>query len=41
MDGRKAVGGQLEVKVRLRHPIVTRQVEQRQERWIVVAPDDK
>ncbi|XP_065347277.1 coiled-coil and C2 domain-containing protein 1-like isoform X2 [Cloeon dipterum] len=41
MDGRKAVGGQLEVKVRVRHPIVTRQVEQRQERWIVVAPDDK
>ncbi|XP_059484969.1 coiled-coil and C2 domain-containing protein 1-like isoform X2 [Neocloeon triangulifer] len=41
MDGRKAVGGQLEVKVRLRHPIVARQVEQRQERWIVVAPNDK
>ncbi|XP_067001233.2 coiled-coil and C2 domain-containing protein 1-like isoform X2 [Anabrus simplex] len=36
MDGRKTVGGKLEVKVRLRNPIVTKQVEQVQEKWLII-----
>lgn len=36
MDGRKAVGGKLEVKVRLRNPIVTKQVEEVTEKWLVI-----
>jgi coiled-coil and C2 domain-containing protein 1 len=36
MDGRKPVGGKLEVKVRIRHPILTKQVEQVQEKWLVI-----
>lgn len=36
MDGRKPVGGKLEVKVRIRHPILTKQVEQIQEKWLVI-----
>lgn len=36
MDGRKPVGGKLEVKVRIRHPILTKQVEQMQEKWLVI-----
>ncbi|PNF27118.1 Coiled-coil and C2 domain-containing protein 1-like [Cryptotermes secundus] len=36
MDGRKSVGGKLEVKVRIRHPILTKQVEQIQEKWLVI-----
>ncbi|PSN49772.1 Coiled-coil and C2 domain-containing-like protein 1 [Blattella germanica] len=36
MDGRKAVGGKLEVKVRVRNPILTKQVEQVQEKWLVI-----
>jgi coiled-coil and C2 domain-containing protein 1 len=36
MDGRKPVGGKLEVKVRVRNPIHTKQVEQVQEKWLVI-----
>ncbi|KAK3927267.1 Coiled-coil and C2 domain-containing protein 1-like [Frankliniella fusca] len=36
MDGKKAVGGKLEVKVRLRNPIVTKQVEEVTEKWLVI-----
>lgn len=36
MDGRKSVGGKLEVKVRIRNPILTKQVEQVQEKWLVI-----
>jgi coiled-coil and C2 domain-containing protein 1 len=36
MDGRKPVGGKLEVKVRIRNPILTKQVEQIQEKWLVI-----
>ncbi|XP_039278872.1 coiled-coil and C2 domain-containing protein 1-like [Nilaparvata lugens] len=36
MEGRKAVGGKLEVKVRIRNPIVTKQVEQVNEKWLVI-----
>lgn len=36
MDGRKAVGGKLEVKVRLRNPIVSNQVEEVTEKWLII-----
>ncbi|XP_011207891.2 coiled-coil and C2 domain-containing protein 1-like isoform X1 [Bactrocera dorsalis] len=36
MDGRKAVGGKLEVKLRVRNPILTKQVEHIEEKWLVV-----
>ncbi|KAF6214602.1 hypothetical protein GE061_009345 [Apolygus lucorum] len=36
MDGRKPLGGKLEVKIRIRHPIQTKQVEQLREKWLVV-----
>uniref|UniRef100_A0A0K8SQC8 C2 domain-containing protein n=1 Tax=Lygus hesperus TaxID=30085 RepID=A0A0K8SQC8_LYGHE len=36
MDGRKPLGGKLEVKIRIRHPIQSKQVEQLQEKWLVV-----
>uniref|UniRef100_A0AAG5DMJ8 Coiled-coil and C2 domain-containing protein 1-like n=1 Tax=Anopheles atroparvus TaxID=41427 RepID=A0AAG5DMJ8_ANOAO len=35
MDGRRAVGGKLEVKIRVRNPILTKQIEQINERWVV------
>ncbi|XP_052871973.1 coiled-coil and C2 domain-containing protein 1-like [Anopheles cruzii] len=35
MDGRRTVGGKLEVKVRVRNPILTKQIEQINERWVV------
>ncbi|XP_045472009.1 coiled-coil and C2 domain-containing protein 1-like isoform X5 [Harmonia axyridis] len=36
MDGRKKTGGKLEVRMRLRHPIVTQEVEQIHEKWLVI-----
>ncbi|KAG8305447.1 hypothetical protein J6590_069785 [Homalodisca vitripennis] len=36
MDGRKTVGGKLEVKVRLRNPIQAKQVERVEEKWLVI-----
>ncbi len=36
MDGRRAVGGQLEVKIRLRTPMVAKQVEKVEEKWLVI-----
>lgn len=36
LEGRKKVGGKLEIQVRLRTPIQTQQVEQIQEKWLVV-----
>lgn len=36
MDGRRAVGGQVEVKIRLRNPIVTKQIEKVEEKWLVI-----
>uniref|UniRef100_A0A2M4AEX3 Coiled-coil and C2 domain-containing protein 1-like n=1 Tax=Anopheles triannulatus TaxID=58253 RepID=A0A2M4AEX3_9DIPT len=35
MDGRRTVGGKLEVKIRVRNPILTKQIEQINERWVV------
>lgn len=36
MDGRKKVGGKLEVRLRLRDPLLNREVQQLSERWLVV-----
>ena len=36
MDGRKVVGGKVEVKIRIRDPIVGKEVEQVQEKWTVL-----
>ncbi|KAJ8920967.1 hypothetical protein NQ315_015761 [Exocentrus adspersus] len=36
LEGRKKVGGKLEVRIRLRNPIVTQQVEQIQEKWLII-----
>ena len=34
---RRAVGGQVEVKLRIRNPIVTKQMERVQEKWLVIS----
>lgn len=36
MDGRRSVGGKLEVKIRIRNPIVSKQVVNETEKWIVL-----
>ncbi|KAG8228411.1 hypothetical protein J437_LFUL003884 [Ladona fulva] len=36
MDGRKPVGGKLEVKLRIRNPILGRQVEKVTEKWLII-----
>ncbi|XP_053957948.1 coiled-coil and C2 domain-containing protein 1-like isoform X3 [Anastrepha ludens] len=36
MDGRKAVGGKLEIKLRVRNPLFTKQVEHVEEKWLVL-----
>ncbi|XP_008193260.1 coiled-coil and C2 domain-containing protein 1-like isoform X1 [Tribolium castaneum] len=36
LEGRKKIGGKLEVRMRLRHPIVNQQVEQLHEKWLVI-----
>jgi len=36
MEGRKAVGGQLEIKMRVRNPIATKQIEKVEEKWLVI-----
>ncbi|KAK5646198.1 hypothetical protein RI129_004662 [Pyrocoelia pectoralis] len=36
VDGRKKVGGKLEVRLRVRDPLVTRQIEQLSEKWLVL-----
>ncbi|KAG7203396.1 hypothetical protein KM043_013465 [Ampulex compressa] len=36
MEGRKAVGGKLELKIRLRNPILTKQIEQITDRWLTI-----
>ncbi|XP_066254762.1 coiled-coil and C2 domain-containing protein 1-like isoform X2 [Euwallacea similis] len=36
MDGRRKTGGKLEIRLRLRSPIVTQQVEQLKEKWLVL-----
>ncbi|GFQ75638.1 coiled-coil and C2 domain-containing protein 1-like [Trichonephila clavata] len=36
MDGRKACGGKLEVKLRIRDPLLVKQVEEVREKWLVI-----
>jgi coiled-coil and C2 domain-containing protein 1 len=36
MDGRKTVGGKLEVKIRVRNPIMSKQIEQINEKWVII-----
>ena len=36
MDGRKTAGGKLEVKIRLRNPILTKQIEQNTDKWLAI-----
>nr|XP_022918739.1 coiled-coil and C2 domain-containing protein 1-like isoform X1 [Onthophagus taurus] len=36
MDGRKKTGGKLEVKIRVRNPMVSKQIEQISEKWLVL-----
>ncbi|ELU18816.1 hypothetical protein CAPTEDRAFT_161585 [Capitella teleta] len=36
MDGRKSIGGKLEMKIRVRHPFISKQVEEVKERWLVI-----
>ena len=36
IEGRKAVGGQLEIKMRVRNPIGTKQIEKVEEKWLVI-----
>ena len=36
MDGRKATGGKLEIKMRLRNPILTKQIEQITDKWLSI-----
>ncbi|KAM7351958.1 lethal (2) giant discs 1 isoform 1-T4 [Cochliomyia hominivorax] len=36
VEGRKKVGGKLEVKLRVRNPILTKQIEHINEKWIVI-----
>ena len=41
MDGRKAVGGKLEVKLRIRNPFVSKQIEEVKEKWLVIEGFDR
>ncbi|XP_030384370.1 coiled-coil and C2 domain-containing protein 1-like isoform X2 [Scaptodrosophila lebanonensis] len=36
MEGRRQVGGKLEIKVRVRNPILTKQIEHINEKWLVL-----
>lgn len=36
MDGRKITGGKLEVKIRIKNPILTKQVERIEEKWLII-----
>jgi len=36
MEGRKAVGGKVEVKIRIRDPYVSKQIEEMKEKWLVI-----
>ncbi|XP_076301835.1 lethal (2) giant discs 1 isoform X3 [Lasioglossum baleicum] len=36
MDGRKPTGAKLEVKIRLRNPVLTKQIEQITDKWLII-----
>lgn len=37
MDGRRAVGGQVEVRIRIRNALVSKQIEKVEEKWLVIS----
>ena len=37
MEGRRAVGGKVEVIIKLRNAVITKQVEKREEKWLVIS----
>lgn len=37
MDGRKSVGGKIEVKIRIRNPVLQKQVTSEAEKWLVLS----
>lgn len=39
MEGRKAVGGKLEVKLRVRNPIVAKEMQRIKEKWLILHPN--
>ena len=41
MDGRKTVGGKLELRMRIRDPFVGKQVDQVTEKWLVLDHFDR
>ena len=41
MDGRKSVGGKLEVKMKIRDPFSSKQVEETKEKWLVIDHFDR
>lgn len=36
LEGKKAVGGRLELRVRVREPILRQQVDELREKWLVI-----
>lgn len=36
MNGRKVVGGKVEVKLRVRNPMLNKQIEKIDEKWLVI-----
>lgn len=36
MDGRKSVGGKLELKIKIRDPILKKQIENVEEKWLII-----
>ena len=41
MDGRKSVGGKLEVKMKIRDPFTSKQVEETKEKWLIIDHFDR
>lgn len=37
MDGRKVVGGKIEVKIRIRNPLLQKQVTNQTEKWLLLS----
>lgn len=37
MDGRKSVGGKIEVKIRIRNPLLQKQVINETEKWLMLS----
>ncbi len=41
LDGRKSVGGKLEVKMKIRDPFSAKQVEETKEKWLIIDHFDR